>query len=127
MPRRFEILRQVLMFPDELRRAVPRLPGWWVDGTGRTLVFSLCADLERGGQCTKVWTLNEKGDYMALQTNMATTSFTSVRNEADLTRDVNPAHMATTSFTSVGSLADSPEPPLRPSPATRHAAEILDV
>ena len=32
-----------------------------------------------------------------------------------------------TSFTSVGSLADSPEPPLRPSPATRHAAEILDV
>ena len=37
------------------------------------------------------------------------------------------AHMAKTSFTSVGSLADSPEPPLRPSPATGHAAEILDV
>jgi hypothetical protein len=36
-------------------------------------------------------------------------------------------HMAKTSFTSVGSLADSPEPPLRPSPATGHAAEILDV
>jgi hypothetical protein len=31
-----------------------------------------------------------------------------------------------TSLTSVGSLADSPAPPLRPSPATGHAAEILD-
>jgi hypothetical protein len=31
-----------------------------------------------------------------------------------------------TSFTSVGSSADSPEPPLRPSPAMGHAAEILD-
>jgi hypothetical protein len=35
--------------------------------------------------------------------------------------------MATTSFTSVGSLADSPEPLLGLSPATGHAAEILDV
>jgi hypothetical protein len=31
-----------------------------------------------------------------------------------------------TSFTPVGSLADSPEPPLEPSPAMGHAAEILD-
>jgi hypothetical protein len=31
------------------------------------------------------------------------------------------------SFTPVGSCADSPGPPLRPSPATGHAAEILDV
>jgi hypothetical protein len=37
------------------------------------------------------------------------------------------AHMAKTSFTSVGSLADSPAPLLRPSPATGYAAEILDV
>jgi len=31
------------------------------------------------------------------------------------------------SFTPVGNSADSPEPPLRPLPATGHAAEILDV
>jgi SnoaL-like domain len=37
------------------------------------------------------------------------------------------SHMAKTSFTSVGSLADSPAPLLRPSPATDYAAEILDV
>jgi hypothetical protein len=30
-------------------------------------------------------------------------------------------------LTPMGSLADSPEPPLRPSPATGHAAEMLDV
>jgi hypothetical protein len=36
-------------------------------------------------------------------------------------------NMARTSFTSVGSSADSPEPPLAPSPAMGHAAEILDV
>jgi hypothetical protein len=35
-------------------------------------------------------------------------------------------NMARTSCTSVGSSADSPAPPLRPSPATGHAAEILD-
>jgi hypothetical protein len=35
--------------------------------------------------------------------------------------------MAKTSFTSVGSSANSPEPLLRPSPATDHEAEILDV
>src|SRR5262249_21554013 len=38
----------------------------------------------------------------------------------------NMAHMAKASFTSVGNSADSPAPPLRPSPATGHAAEILD-
>ena len=32
-----------------------------------------------------------------------------------------------TPFTLVGNSADSPELPLRPSPATGHAAEILDV
>jgi hypothetical protein len=37
------------------------------------------------------------------------------------------ANMATTPFTLVGNSADSPELPLRPSPATGHAAEILDV
>jgi hypothetical protein len=36
------------------------------------------------------------------------------------------ANMANTSFTSVGNSADSPEPLLRPSPVTGHAAEILD-
>jgi hypothetical protein len=36
-------------------------------------------------------------------------------------------HMARTSFTSVGSEADSPAPLLRPSPATDHDAETLDV
>ena len=36
-------------------------------------------------------------------------------------------NMARTSFTSVGSEADSPELLLRPSPATGHADEILDV
>jgi hypothetical protein len=36
-------------------------------------------------------------------------------------------HMARTSFISVGNSADSPEPSLRPLPATGHAAEILDV
>jgi hypothetical protein len=35
--------------------------------------------------------------------------------------------MAKTSFTSVGSEADSPEPFLRPSPATGHDAEMLEV
>ena len=35
--------------------------------------------------------------------------------------------MARASFTSVGNSADSPGPPLRPSPAPGHAAEILDV
>jgi hypothetical protein len=35
--------------------------------------------------------------------------------------------MARTSFTYLGSEADSPEPLLGPSPATGHAAEILDV
>jgi hypothetical protein len=35
--------------------------------------------------------------------------------------------MATTSFTPVGNTADSPEPILRPSPATGYHAEILDV
>jgi hypothetical protein len=35
--------------------------------------------------------------------------------------------MATTPFTLVGNSADSPAPPLRLSPATGHAAEILDV
>jgi hypothetical protein len=34
---------------------------------------------------------------------------------------------ANTSLTLVGNSADSPAPPLRPSPATGHAAEILDV
>jgi hypothetical protein len=33
----------------------------------------------------------------------------------------------TTSFIPVGNSADSPEPLLRPSPATDHDAEILDV
>ncbi len=42
-------------------------------------------------------------------------------------RMVDLPNRVRTSFTSVGSLADSPEPPLRPSPATRHTAEILDV
>jgi hypothetical protein len=37
------------------------------------------------------------------------------------------SNMARTSFTSVGSEADSPELLLRPSPATGHAAEMLDV
>jgi hypothetical protein len=35
--------------------------------------------------------------------------------------------MATTSLTSVGSEADSPAPLLRPSPATGHDAEKLEV
>jgi hypothetical protein len=35
--------------------------------------------------------------------------------------------MATTSFTPAGNCADSPEPIRRPSPATGHAADILDV
>jgi hypothetical protein len=35
--------------------------------------------------------------------------------------------LAKTSFTLVGNSADSPEPRLRPSPATGHAAEILEV
>jgi hypothetical protein len=35
--------------------------------------------------------------------------------------------MATTSLASVGNSADLPEPLLRPSPATGHDAEILDV
>jgi hypothetical protein len=35
--------------------------------------------------------------------------------------------MATTSLIPVGNSADSPGPPLRPSPATGYAAEILDV
>ncbi len=35
--------------------------------------------------------------------------------------------MATTPFTLVGNSADSPEPILRPSPASGHDAEILDV
>jgi hypothetical protein len=35
--------------------------------------------------------------------------------------------MATTSLTSAGSDAGAPDPILRPSPATGHAAEILDV
>jgi hypothetical protein len=35
--------------------------------------------------------------------------------------------MARTSFTSVGSEADSPEPLLRPAPATDHDAEKLEV
>jgi len=39
----------------------------------------------------------------------------------DLTNSVK------TSLTSVGSSADSPEPFLRPSPATGHDAEMLDV
>jgi probable HAF family extracellular repeat protein len=38
-----------------------------------------------------------------------------------------PTNMATTPFTLVGNSADSPAPPLRPSPATGHAAEMLDV
>ena len=37
------------------------------------------------------------------------------------------SNMAMTSFTSVGNSADSPEPPLRPLPATGHVAEILDI
>ena len=36
-------------------------------------------------------------------------------------------HSARTSWTLVGNSADSPEPLLRPSPATGHEAEILDV
>jgi hypothetical protein len=40
---------------------------------------------------------------------------------------LTPPNMARTSLTSVGSEADSPVPLLRPSPATGHAAEILDV
>jgi hypothetical protein len=36
-------------------------------------------------------------------------------------------HSASTSWTSVGSDAGSPEPIRRPSPATGHKAEILDV
>jgi hypothetical protein len=35
--------------------------------------------------------------------------------------------MANTSFTSVGNSADSPQPLLKPSPATGHHAEMLDV
>ena len=41
--------------------------------------------------------------------------------------DVLGTNMAKASFTSVGSEADSPEPLLRPSPATDHDAEKLDV
>jgi hypothetical protein len=37
------------------------------------------------------------------------------------------ANMATTLFTSVGNSADSPEPLLRPSPATGRDADMLDV
>lgn len=37
------------------------------------------------------------------------------------------ANMATTSFTLVGNSADSPEPVLRPSPATGHDTEMLEV
>jgi hypothetical protein len=40
---------------------------------------------------------------------------------------VPPTNMANTSFTSVGHSADSPQPLLRPSPATGHHAEMLDV
>jgi hypothetical protein len=36
-------------------------------------------------------------------------------------------NMATTSFSLVGNSADSPEPLLRPSPATGHDAEMLEV
>jgi hypothetical protein len=36
-------------------------------------------------------------------------------------------NMARTFFTAVGSEADSPEPLLRPSPATGHDAETLEV
>ena len=41
-------------------------------------------------------------------------------------KGVRVANIAKSSFTSVGSSADSPKPPLRPSPATGHAAELLD-
>jgi hypothetical protein len=41
--------------------------------------------------------------------------------------DTPSANMAITSFTLVGHSADSPEPLLRPSLATGHEAEILDV
>jgi predicted dehydrogenase len=37
------------------------------------------------------------------------------------------ANMATASFTSVGNCPDSPQPILRPSPATGHDADMLDV
>jgi hypothetical protein len=40
---------------------------------------------------------------------------------------VNATNMATTPFTLVGNSADSSKPLLRPSPATGHEAEILDV
>jgi hypothetical protein len=43
------------------------------------------------------------------------------------TEEVSPANMARTSFTSVGSEADSPEPILRPLPATGYDAKILGV
>jgi hypothetical protein len=42
-------------------------------------------------------------------------------------RDVFTANMATTPLTSVGNSADSPEPILRPSPATGPEADMLDV
>jgi hypothetical protein len=72
---------------------------------------------------------NEITSVAVTYPNRATTSFTSVGNEADLVMaaDVHPSNMATTPFTLVGNSADSPAPPLRPSPATGHAAEILDV
>jgi hypothetical protein len=38
-----------------------------------------------------------------------------------------PTNMAATSVTLVGSEASAPEPILRPSPATSHDAEMLDV
>jgi hypothetical protein len=41
--------------------------------------------------------------------------------------EAHATHMAMTSWTSVGSDAGSPEPIRRPSPATGHEAEILDV
>jgi hypothetical protein len=42
-------------------------------------------------------------------------------------RDEPIFRRVSTSFTSVGSDTGSPEPVRRPSPATDHAAEILDV
>jgi hypothetical protein len=42
------------------------------------------------------------------------------------TLSAHRTNVATTSLTLVGHAADSPGPPLRPSPAMGHAAEILD-
>ena len=75
-------------------------------------------------------TLRQKADVQLALTHVVQSAVQAVELMYRLTERAHNArfsHMVKASFTRVGSLADSPEPPLRQSPAAGHAAEILDV